>query len=83
MIACEPASCPTLTKGPYVYDFGDTAGKTPLLRHVFPRPCLHARPHPRGRPALSRDGAPREQAARRRADRGEGLRCSPRPSARV
>ena len=31
VIACEPASCPTLTKGPYVYDFGDTAGKTPLM----------------------------------------------------
>jgi tryptophan synthase beta chain len=24
IIACEPASCPSMTKGPYVYDFGDT-----------------------------------------------------------
>jgi tryptophan synthase beta chain len=31
VIACEPTSCPTLTKGPYVYDFGDTAMTTPLL----------------------------------------------------
>jgi tryptophan synthase beta chain len=31
IIASEPTSCPTLTKGPYVYDFGDTAQTTPLL----------------------------------------------------
>jgi len=27
----EPASCPSLTKGPFAYDFGDTAGMTPIL----------------------------------------------------
>ncbi len=47
VIACEPASCPTLTKGPYVYDFGDTAGKTPLLAmyslgHAFMPAPIHA-----------------------------------------
>ncbi|MGD0229985.1 MAG: TrpB-like pyridoxal phosphate-dependent enzyme [Syntrophorhabdales bacterium] len=47
VIACEPASCPTLTKGPYVYDFGDTAGKTPLLPmhslgHGFVPAPIHA-----------------------------------------
>ncbi|MFA6111053.1 MAG: TrpB-like pyridoxal phosphate-dependent enzyme, partial [Candidatus Latescibacterota bacterium] len=31
IVACEPASCPTLTKGPYLYDFGDSVGLTPLL----------------------------------------------------
>jgi len=31
IIASEPTSCPTLTRGPYTYDFGDTAGTTPLL----------------------------------------------------
>jgi tryptophan synthase beta chain len=31
IIAVEPASCPTLTKGPFAYDFGDTAQTTPLL----------------------------------------------------
>ena len=31
-IAVEPASCPSLTRGRYVYDFGDTAKTTPLLR---------------------------------------------------
>jgi tryptophan synthase beta chain len=32
IIAAEPASCPTLTKGEYRYDFGDTAKMTPLLK---------------------------------------------------
>lgn len=31
VIAAEPASCPTLTRGPYAYDFGDTVQMTPLL----------------------------------------------------
>ena len=31
-LAVEPASCPSLTKGEYRYDFGDTAGMTPLLK---------------------------------------------------
>jgi len=31
-IAVEPASCPSFTRGRYVYDFGDTAKTTPLLR---------------------------------------------------
>ena len=30
-LAAEPAACPTLTKGSFAYDFGDTAGMTPLL----------------------------------------------------
>ncbi|MCS7280115.1 MAG: TrpB-like pyridoxal phosphate-dependent enzyme [Desulfobacterota bacterium] len=47
VIACEPASCPTLTKGHYVYDFGDSAGVTPLLPmhsigHKFVPPPIHA-----------------------------------------
>ncbi len=31
-VAVEPTSCPSLTKGEYRYDFGDTAGMTPLLK---------------------------------------------------
>jgi len=31
IIAVEPASCPTMTKGPFAYDFGDTVQMTPLL----------------------------------------------------
>jgi tryptophan synthase beta chain len=46
-IACEPAACPTLTRGIYRYDFGDTMGMTPLmpmytLGHDFVPPPLHA-----------------------------------------
>jgi len=47
VIGCEPTSCPTMTKGPYVYDFGDTAGMTPLmamhsLGHGFIPAPIHA-----------------------------------------
>jgi len=31
VIPVEPTACPTLTRGPFAYDFGDTAGMTPLL----------------------------------------------------
>jgi len=46
-IAVEPASCPTLTRGPYAYDFGDNAQMTPLLAmytlgHNFVPPPIHA-----------------------------------------
>lgn len=46
-VAVEPKSCPTLTKGPYKYDFGDTAQMTPLLKmHSlgadFMPPAIHA-----------------------------------------
>lgn len=46
-IAVEPASCPKLTKGEFRYDFGDTAGLTPLipmytLGHTFVPPPIHA-----------------------------------------
>ncbi|TAN41702.1 MAG: TrpB-like pyridoxal phosphate-dependent enzyme [Nitrospirae bacterium] len=46
-IAVEPISCPTLTKGEFRYDFGDTAGLTPLimmytLGHDFMPPGIHA-----------------------------------------
>lgn len=46
-IAVEPASCPTLTKGEFRYDFGDTAMMTPLLPmftlgHTFVPPSIHA-----------------------------------------
>ncbi len=46
-IAVEPSSCPTLTKGPREYDFGDVAGNTPLLMmhtlgHKFIPAPVHA-----------------------------------------
>ena len=47
IIAAEPASCPSLTKGVYAYDFGDTAGMTPLMKmhtlgHDFIPDPIHA-----------------------------------------
>ncbi|MFS8665960.1 MAG: TrpB-like pyridoxal phosphate-dependent enzyme, partial [Limnochordales bacterium] len=46
-LAVEPAACPTLTRGPAAYDFGDTAQMTPLLYmntlgHRFMPPGIHA-----------------------------------------
>jgi tryptophan synthase beta chain len=46
-IAVEPEACPTLTRGPYAYDFGDSARLTPLvpmftLGHGFVPPKIHA-----------------------------------------
>src|SRR3954464_8467936 len=46
-VAAEPAACPTLTRGVYRYDYGDTAGLTPLmpmytLGHDFVPPPVHA-----------------------------------------
>ncbi|HET6380389.1 MAG TPA: TrpB-like pyridoxal phosphate-dependent enzyme, partial [candidate division Zixibacteria bacterium] len=45
IVAVEPAACPSLTKGRYVYDFGDTVGLTPLVKmhtlgHSFVPPPL-------------------------------------------
>ncbi|HEY8377748.1 MAG TPA: TrpB-like pyridoxal phosphate-dependent enzyme [Nannocystis sp.] len=47
IIAVEPAACPSLTRGVYAYDFGDTAGMTPLVKmHTlgarFIPPPVHA-----------------------------------------
>jgi len=47
IIAVEPAACPSLTKGPHAYDFGDTAHLTPLVKmHTlgssFVPPGIHA-----------------------------------------
>lgn len=47
LIACEPTACPSLTKGVYDYDYGDTAGMTPLLKMYtlgkdFIPPKIHA-----------------------------------------
>jgi tryptophan synthase beta chain len=47
IIAVEPAACPSMTKGEYAYDFGDTAKMTPLLKmytlgHDFVPAGIHA-----------------------------------------
>jgi tryptophan synthase beta chain len=47
IVAIEPAACPSLTKGKYAYDFGDTGHLTPLVRmhtlgSTFIPPAVHA-----------------------------------------
>ncbi len=46
-LAAEPMSCPSMTRGIYAYDFGDTIGMTPLVKmhtlgHDFIPPGIHA-----------------------------------------
>ncbi|MEW6486758.1 MAG: TrpB-like pyridoxal phosphate-dependent enzyme [Thermodesulfobacteriota bacterium] len=47
IVGCEPSACPTLTKGHFHYDFGDSVGMTPLLPmhtlgHTFMPAGIHA-----------------------------------------
>lgn len=47
VIAAEPASCPTMTRGTYTFDFGDTAAMAPIVKmhtlgHTFVPPGIHA-----------------------------------------
>jgi tryptophan synthase beta chain len=47
ILPIEPTACPTMTRGPFAYDFGDTACTTPLLAmytlgHAFVPPPIHA-----------------------------------------
>ena len=47
LIAVEPSACPTLTRGPFAYDFGDTAKLAPIVKmytlgHGFVPPGIHA-----------------------------------------
>lgn len=46
-VACEPSACPTLTRGKFAYDFGDTGHLTPLVKmhtlgSTFVPPSFHA-----------------------------------------
>lgn len=47
VIAAEPASCPSLTRGKYAFDYGDTAAMAPIMKmhtlgHTFIPPGIHA-----------------------------------------
>ncbi len=47
IIAVEPASCPSMTRGKYAFDYGDTAGTAPIVKmytlgHTFVPPGIHA-----------------------------------------
>jgi tryptophan synthase beta chain len=46
-VAAEPEACPKITKGAYIYDYGDTAKLTPMMKmhtlgHSFVPPAIHA-----------------------------------------
>ena len=57
IVAVEPAACPSLTRGKYAYDFGDTGHMTPLDQDAHAGLDVHAARLPRRRPALPRHGA--------------------------
>lgn len=47
LVGVEPTSCPSLTKGEYTYDYGDSSGLTPMMKmytlgHDFMPPGIHA-----------------------------------------
>ena len=72
IIAIEPAACPSLTKGKFAYDFGDTGHLTPLVKmHTlgssFIPPALHSgglRYHGHGATGLARQGSWTYRSAR-------------------
>ncbi len=76
-VAVEPASCPSLTRGRYAYDFADTGRTCPLVKMYtlgngfLPSPPPPP-PRPRRRPALPRHEPHREQAQARRLHGGRG-----------
>ena len=78
VIAVEPAACPSLTKGMYAYDFGDTGQLTPLVKmhtlgHTFVPAGI-----PRRRPALPRHGAAGQPPEGAGPDRGARRTRRPR-----
>ena len=82
-VAAEPAACPTLTRGVYRYDFGDTVGLTPLmpmytLGHDFVPPPVHAGGLRYHGDAPMLCGARARRAGSRRAPTGRTRRSRPR-----
>jgi tryptophan synthase beta chain len=72
IVAVEPLAAPSITRGVYAYDYGDTAKMAPVakmhtLGHDFIPAPIHA-----GRPALPRHGAAGERGGQRRLNRGSG-----------
>ena len=75
IIAVEPASCPTLTRGRYAYDFGDTGPSDAAGEDAHAGLDLRAVPDSCRRPALSRHGADGQPHQGAGADRGARLRA--------
>ncbi len=59
VLACEPAACPTLTRGVFAYDFGDTSNRATHARRADPRGGLPSERRLRvGRPVRGERGDP-------------------------
>ena len=71
VIAVEPAACPSLTRGRYAYDFGDTGQDDAAGEDAHARLGVHPARLPCRRPALSRHGAARLASQGTGADRSD------------
>ncbi len=69
VIAVEPAACPSLTRGKYAYDFGDTGPPDAAGQDAHAGLRVHPAGLPRRRPALPRHGADGQPPARPAPDR--------------
>ena len=70
IIAVEPEAAPSLTRGVYAYDFGDTGKMAPIVKMHTLGHGLHPRADPRRRPALPRHVAAGQPAQGARLHRG-------------
>ena len=77
-IAVEPASCPSFTRGKYVYDYCDTGMVCPLQKMYTLGSNFIPLSQPRRRPAVSRHEQCAFPAVRRRSDGGPGREPDPR-----
>ena len=75
-LAVEPKAAPSLTRGEYRYDFGDTAGMTPIVKMYTLGHDFVPEPHPRRRPALPRHVAAGQPAQGAGRDRGASVHQS-------
>ena len=73
LLGVEPAACPSLTRGTYAYDFGDTAGMTPLVKMYTLGHSFVAGAAARRRPALPRHGQHHLRTVRPGADGGAAV----------
>ena len=69
LLAVEPTAVPSLTKGSYAFDYGDTAKMAPVVKMHTLGPRFRTAHHPRRRSALSRYGAQPVGFLRCRPDR--------------
>ena len=84
LLAVEPSACPSLTKGTFTYDYGDTGQADAADQDVHAGARFRPARHSRRRPALSRRLAAAQPPAETGPHRSQGVladtRCSRRPS---